>query len=279
MKLKFILCSFIFVLYTVPAALASDGIDADEEVSIEQLSESILDEIEELFISPRAIERNLWADERRGCGLSCEITEFIQQSKTISRAYYLNCPFHTDWECDIWFRKPHIRETMAFPSRSIGKLNEDALQAAIGRGDTIDMNAEYAKPLVNRYRMLQKAGQACCSEGMKHRLRRAGATKGLIYKFLVDDANFYGFGSRCLMMTEEELAQRYPRTATANAVSDTRDACLCQRRDYFDALLAPFDKFSDTDFVYTFEDGLRREQTVSITNDVQIVKYFLSQCP
>ncbi|MCL2749221.1 MAG: hypothetical protein FWE50_04075 [Alphaproteobacteria bacterium] len=189
------------------------------------------------------------------------------------------CPFHTKWECSIWFRKPHIKESISLPSRSIGIKNENALRAAINRGDTINMDAEYAKPLINRYRTLQKVGRICCTEGMINRLQRAGATPGLIYKFLVDDANFYRFSDRCLMTTDEELSSRYPRTATANAVSDARDTCLCQRREFFDALLAPFDKFSDADFVYTFEDGLKREHTVSITDDVQTVKAFLSLCP
>jgi len=265
MKMKFAILFSLAAICTAGVVHASDG-----------LQEAwFYGEIEEVEI----------VSQEEPCGLACAIEKFALESNKQTgamlgwRANYSLCPFHTNWECNIWFRKPHIKETMSFPSRSIGKENEAALRAAINSGDDINMNAPYAKPLVNRYKMLQNAAQACCTEGMKHRLRRAGATPGLIYKFLVDDANFYGFSARCLMMTEEELAQKYPRTATANAVSDTRDTCLCQRRDWFDALLAPFENFSDADFIYTFEDGLRREQTVSITNDVQTMKYFLSLCP
>ncbi len=113
---------------------------------------------------------------------------------------------------------------------------------------------------------------------MVNKLHDAGASRGLIYKFLVDDANFYGFSDRCLMTSNEELRERYPATATAAAVAGVRDICLCQRRDYFDALLAPFDNFSDAEFIYSFKDGLDRDVNVSITNDVQTVKHLISQC-
>ena len=72
-----------------------------------------------------------------------------------------------------------------------------------------------AAPLLDRYKTLMRASRACCTDGMTNALRDAGASDGLIYKFLSDDANFYNIGARCLMTTDAELDTKYPNTATA----------------------------------------------------------------
>ena len=131
-----------------------------------------------------------------------------------------------------------------------------------------------------------KSASACCTDGMAYSLKQAGASDGLVYKFLADDANFYGFGSRCLMMTDAELDTKYPNTATAAVAADVRNGCLCRGRQWFTAMLAPFNQvynalpeFKDAKFYYTYTDGLQRKTMVSINNDVQNVMKQLAQCP
>ena len=75
-------------------------------------------------------------------------------------------------------------------------------------------------------------------------------------------------------------------TATAVVAADVRNGCLCRGRQWFSAMLAPFQQvysalpeFKNTQFNYTYKDGLQREITVSINNDVQNVLKQLSQCP
>ena len=65
-----------------------------------------------------------------------------------------------------------------------------------------------------------------------------------------------------------------------------RNGCLCRGRQWFNAMLAPFNdayaavpEFKDAKFNYTYTDGLGREITVSVNNDVQNVMYQLAQCP
>jgi len=142
-----------------------------------------------------------------------------------------------------------------------------------------------AQPLVSRYRTLMSMARACCTDGMVSQLTNAGATPGLIYKFLVDDANFYGFGDRCLMMTDRDL-NRFANTATSSIVGDVRNGCLCRQRQWYRALLAPFQQleeaapqFSSQMFNYTYTDGLQRQVTVSINNDVKNVLNQLNNCP
>jgi hypothetical protein len=131
-----------------------------------------------------------------------------------------------------------------------------------------------------------RSANACCTDGLVYSLKNAGASEGLIYKFMADDANFYGFGSRCLMMTDEELDTKYPNTATAAVAADVRNGCLCRGRQWFAAMLAPFQQayaaapeFADQKFYYTYTDGLQRQTTVSINNDVQNVLKQLELCP
>ena len=150
----------------------------------------------------------------------------------------------------------------------------------------IDESNPAAAPLLARYKMLLNSARACCTDGMAYSLRRAGASDGLVYKFMADDANFYGFGTRCLMMTDNELDTKYPNTSTAAVAADVRNGCLCRGRQWFNAMLAPFNdayaavpEFKDAKFNYTYTDGLGREITVSVNNDVQNVMYQLAQCP
>ncbi len=197
-----------------------------------------------------------------------------------------SCPFDTEWECRIWRRKPMVKESVAPRSPRIRDVNIDAFVAAAQCDANIDATADAAAPLLARYRMLMNATQACCTEGMIYTLRNAGASNGLVYKYLVDDANFYGFNTRCLMMSDEELAENYSDAITPDSVATVRDKCLCRGREWFWGMLAPFTQIYDimpefayAPFNYTYIDGLGRETTVSVNQDVQNVLYQLQQCP
>lgn len=196
------------------------------------------------------------------------------------------CPFETDAECEIWRKKPMVRETVSPRSSKIRDIKMSEFVAAAQYDEDITTAHPTAKPLLERYKMLMASAQACCTDGMTHSLRQAGASDDLIYKFLADDANFYGFGSRCLMMTDYELDTKYPNTSTANAVADVRNGCLCRGRQWFKAMLSPFEQayqempeFKEMPFYHTYHDGLNREVRVSVNNDVQNVLKQLEQCP
>ncbi len=196
------------------------------------------------------------------------------------------CPFDTDAECEIWARKPHIKETVANRSTKIRNENIEAIVELVRSGETVTAETPAAAPLVARYRAMLAASRACCTDGITYELRSAGASDGLIYKFLVDDANFYQFGERCTMMTDDEFDVKYPAVATANVVADVRNGCLCRKRQWFKTLLAPFEtvyknssSFQRSRFNYTYKDGLQREITTSINTDVINVLNQLEKCP
>ena len=196
------------------------------------------------------------------------------------------CPFETLTECEIWRRKPIIRETVSPRSAKLRDANISEFLNVANCDIEIKANHQVAAPLLDRYKMLMRAANACCTDGMAYALKQAGATDGLIYKFLVDDANFYGIGSRCLMMTDYDLDTKYPNTATAVVAADVRNGCLCRSRQWFKAMLTPFQQvyqqmpeFKNAPFHYTYKDGLQREITVSVNNDVQNVLKQLEQCP
>ena len=196
------------------------------------------------------------------------------------------CPFESETECEIWRRKPIIRETVSPRSPRIRTDKMAEFIAAARCDKNITANHPLAAPLLERYKMLMNSANACCTDGIAYSLKQAGASDGLVYKFLADDANFYGLGARCLMITDEELDTKYPNTATAVVVADVRNGCLCRGRQWFQAMLAPFEQaykafpeFKDYKFYYTYTDGLQREITVSVNNDVQNVLKQLSVCP
>lgn len=196
------------------------------------------------------------------------------------------CPFESETECEIWRRKPIVHETVSPRSPKLRDANVNAFINAADCNKHITANEDVSAPLLARYKMLMQSAQACCTDGMAYALKQAGASDGLVYKFLADDANFYGFGARCLMMTDHDLDSQYPNTATAVVAADVRNGCLCRGRQWFSAMLAPFQQvydalpeFRDTQFNYTYRDGLGRQVTVSVNNDVQNVLKQLSQCP
>lgn len=284
---------------------AVNNVEISEDINIVDLyNQNMADaaatraRVEEL-LSPKKPTANLWTNDNVATETNViaavptipapkpeytaqDLTEVVKI--TFGRAD--GCPFETETECEIWRRKPIVRETVSPRSPKIRADNMSAFIHAAKCNEDITANDPVAAPLLARYKMLMNSAQACCTDGMAYSLKRAGATDGLVYKFLSDDANFYGFGARCLMMTDEELDTKYPNTATAAVAADVRNGCLCRGRQWFTAMLAPFQEaykaapeFAKSKFYYTYTDGLQREITVSVNNDVQNVLNQLALCP
>ena len=256
--------------------------------------------IEEL-LSPQRPSENLWLDTTDttteiATVAPCDTpTTFAPDPKYVAQDMSApirtafgddGCPFETETECNIWRRKPIIRETVSPRSSKIRADKMYELLSSANCNGELDANSPAAAPLVERYKMLMKSARACCTEGMAYSLRNAGASDGLIYKFMSDDANFYNIGNRCLMMNDVELDEKYPETATAAVVADVRNGCLCRGRQWFTAMLAPFvdawnasPDFAASKFYWTYHDGLNRAVTVSINDDVQNVLEQIAVCP
>lgn len=265
-------------------------IQATPDIAVQMYNQNMNDaiatraRIEEL-LTPQRPQDNLWTNNTvapRATYTAQDMTETVQTVFGRSDG----CPFDTDAECDIWRRKPIMREVVAPRSNKIQDVRMAEFVDAARCDANIDASNPAAAPLLARYKMLLNSARACCTDGMAYSLRRAGASDGLVYKFMADDANFYGFGTRCLMMTDNELDTKYPNTSTAAVAADVRNGCLCRGRQWFNAMLAPFNdayaavpEFKDAKFNYTYTDGLGREITVSVNNDVQNVMYQLAQCP
>ncbi len=245
--------------------------------------------VEEL-LAPQKPQTNLWTDDEIQITLPAPKPQYAAQDMTeivqITFSDGDGCPFESETECEIWRRKPIVRETVAPRSPKIRAEKMAAFIDAAKCNKNISATDPVAAPLLDRYKMLMRSANACCTDGMAYSLKQAGATDGLVYKFMADDANFYGFGARCLMMTDTELDTKYPNTATAAVAADVRNGCLCRGRQWFQAMLAPFveaynaaPEFAQQKFFYTYTDGLQRQTTVSINTDVQNVLNQLALCP
>ena len=235
--------------------------------------------IDEILV-PKKPSDNIWVTS--GDYSAQDMSDVI--AETFGRSD--GCPFDTDSDCEIWRKKPMYSESVAPHSPKIANEKIDAFIDAIGCDAEISANDDVAQPLLARYKMLMQSANACCTDGFVYKLKSAGAADDLVYKFMADDANFYGFGARCLMMTDKELDERYPNMSTAVVAADVRNGCLCRGRQWFKAMLAPFvtaynasSEFRNAKFYYTYTDGLQREITVSVNNDVQNVLKQLEMCP
>ena len=258
---------------------SSDSVKDIYKQNMEE-AKATMDRVEEL-LSPKKPSENLWSNINPAYTPQ-DLTEVVE----VTFGYSDGCPFETKKECEIWRKKPIVRETVSPRSPKIRDEKMDEFINVAIYNKNITANVPEAAPLLERYKMLMSSANACCTDGMAYSLKQAGASDGLVYKFLSDDANFYGLGARCLMITDSELDTKYPNTATAGVIADVRNGCLCRGRQWFKAMLAPFTdiykaipEFKDYKFYYTYTDGLGREITVSVNTDVQNVLNQLQQCP
>lgn len=196
------------------------------------------------------------------------------------------CPFDTELECEIWQKKPMMNESVNPHSPRLDNIVMANIIDAIGCDSEISANDDTMMPLARRYKLLQQSANICCKNGFLHKIQKNGASDDMSYKFLVDDANFYGFGARCLMMDDNEIGNIFSHRQDIVFASDTRNECLCQNRDWYRALLRPFEtlynlspEFAASAFYYTYTDGLGREIKISVNEDVQNVLSQLNACP
>lgn len=267
MKLK--ICSLLglFAVFGIGLANASDCMDEDCGFDIE-LSEFEYFEDEDL-LSPQLHERILWSAESES---TCD--------------YDYNCPFDSAEECDIWYTKPAYSQSVAPRAPHLNPVNMDEILYAINSTDEVCGDEEAMSPLLKRYKMLMRASKSCCTAGIIYKMQINKADENKIYSFLKDDANRYGIGTRCLVMSNDQIQSKYSNGVTGKILGDVRNSCLCKNRKWFESLLEPFrdvykraPQFENQPFNYTYLDSMNREITVSINKDVQTVMALLENCP
>ena len=203
-----------------------------------------------------------------------------------SRPEYSKCPFNTVSECAVWVRKPVVSEVVAPRSTNLRKSVMADVAGEIETTPNISANEPSMAPLFNRYRVLLRASQSCCTGGITYKMHKGGASQKSVYKFLSDDANFSGFASRCLVMNDNQIENTDKYQVPSATIMDVRNECLCKSKTNFKALLAPFEQlykaypaFADAPFEYKHYDGVGRYVTDSVNMDVQNVLNQLEMCP
>ena len=255
-------------------ARASECVD-ESDCDIETIeSEYTVDVLE-----PNNPDEDLWFSDDAVTDAFCEV---IDDEEIID----YNCPFDTDDECEIWARKPMYTTTALPRNPHLSYVKTDGILATLTFNGEISANDEMARPLLNRYLALMRASRACCNAGIVYKMRMAGTKEENVYNFLIDDANQYDIGGRCMVMDDGEIQNNYSNGVNGAMVMDVRNTCLCKNRQWVDSLLEPFydlyqlaPDFETMPFEYTYLDGLQREVTVSVNADVQTVMEMLQSCP
>jgi len=283
--------SVLSVILTPWFTRASDCIGDDCDFEIPTFQEKID------VLQPVERSENLWvevetksddSDEETNdeIDLDAKIIEIASDEDAEFCEYDDNCPFETDTECSVWYKKPIYKTSVAPRAPHLNPIKTDGILYTLLFKGELSTNDEMAKPLLNRYFALMRASKECCTQGIIYKMRNNKAKDSAVYEFLKDDANNYGLTSRCLVMTDNDFQEEYSNGVTGNMVSDVRNSCLCKNRKWFDSLLEPFydlyqiaPGFEYTPFFYTYLDGLQHEVTVSVNQDVQSVMNMLSYCP
>jgi len=210
-----------------------------------------------------------------------EISEIVETCE-----YDYNCPFETAEECAIWHKKPSYTTTVAPRLPHINTMRVDEMLYTIAVKAKVSGNDEEMQPLMQRYHMLMNASEACCTAGILYKMRQNGADDKEVYQFLKNDANYFGITKRCLVMADEDIKSNYSNGVTGKMLADVRNACLCKNAQWFDTLLQPFvdiyelsPTFKNTSFTYNYTDGMQRDLSVSVNEDVQKAMGMLAACP
>ena len=207
----------------------------------------------------------------------------VEQS-LYSYSYY--CPFNTERECLVWNKKPVYKTTVAPRAPHLNTVRVEEMLYAINSDINISGNDAVMSPLMQRYNMLMNAADACCTSGIIYKMRESGATDDEIYDFLKDDANYFALTKRCLVMSNEDIESRYSNGVNGKMVADVRNACLCKNQDWFAALVQPFNdiyeqipEFAESDFIYTYMDGMQRGVKIYVNQEMRNVIELLASCP
>ena len=250
---------------------ASECIDDDCELVPAVIATVVEEEPETL--QPQLPEIILWSS-----------TETKTESKTCTPDY--KCPFDSNTECEIWYKKPVYNETVAPRAPHLNSLRVDDMLYAINSNSNYCANDDVFEPLVARYKMLMRASKACCGDGIIYKMQQKKIGEKDIYEFLKDDANRFAITQRCLVTPNDEIFEKYSNGVNGEMVADVRNACLCKNAEWFESLLTPFrdiyyraPQFEENEFNYTYLDDMNREITVSINTDVQNALEMLSACP
>ena len=263
MRNKISFLAAIIAAFGISTVNASDC--TDDGCDLYEFIEDYSDDSDYLF--PKQFNQDIWSEET-----SCDID--------------YNCPFETEQECEVWNKKPVHSQSVSPRAPHLNLVRTDEILYAIYTNDEFSANDPAAEPLLARYNMLIRASKSCCIEGIVYKMHENKATDKQVYQFLKDDANYFGIGTRCLVTTNDEIQNKYSNGVNADMVMDVRNSCLCKNRKWFDSLLEPFNdvykmapEFESQPFNYTYTDGLQRQITVSINEDVQNTMNLLENCP
>lgn len=211
------------------------------------------------------------------------VSEYEEQSVCV---YDYNCPFDNATDCEIWYKKPTYKQNVYPRAEHLSFAKTESVLYGINSSNDFSANDAAAKPLLDRYLILQQASASCCEAGIIYKMRQNGASDEDIYSFLKDDANYYAIKTRCLMTDNDNIAETYSHGVDYKMIFDVRNACLCKNKVWFNALLAPYKdmykrapQFVNIDFNYTYTDSMKREICISVNRDVQTTLNLLESCP
>ena len=272
MKNKISFLALFAIALNVNYVCASECVDEECELTPVEITEDI--DVNDV-LEPVKYEFNWVIPTQTVCEVEQEICE-----------YDYNCPFETPEECAIWYKKPAYKTSVAPRAPHINPVRVDDMIFAIYSNEDITANDPAMMPLRQRYTMLMNASDACCTSGLIYKMRQNKASDTAVYNFLKDDANRFAVTKRCLVMDNEDFTSRYSNGVNGKMVMDVRNTCLCKNHEWFDSLLQPFNDiyerlpwFQDETFVYSYIDGMGREISVSVNEDVQTTLELLKQCP
>lgn len=292
-NIKVSFLAMIAIAFGAACANASECVDDDCDlpqsfVFNQTITSGNVTEMNDAYEYDGAMLTPIEYDNQQSTTYNVVTTEYsaCEYKTSESCVYDYSCPFTTPEECAIWYKKP-IHKTSLMPrAPHFNDIRVDEILYAIYSNYDIMANEPVMSPLLERYLILMRASKACCSEGIMYKMRAKGANDSEIYEFLKDNANYFAVAERCMVMNDDEFDSSYSNGVTGQMAIEVRNACLCKNRQWFETLLQPFydiyaraPMFENMPFVYMYRDGMQRDVTVYINDEVHTTMGLLGACP
>lgn len=136
------------------------------------------------------------------------------------------------------------------------------------------------------YHSLYRQGKYCCAYNTAQTMKRTNVHDKLIYKFLVDDINFYNSYNRCIFMSDEDVHNTFDISETAFLIKNIRNECVCNNKEkfldkikIFEAVYCQTPSFKNKQLTYKIKDDFGRIICKDVNRDIQVLKNLLRRCP
>ncbi len=177
-------------------------------------------------------------------------------------------------------------------NRELHNLSEKEIESFlddIDNDEPLEDNKNYDSPvktLMENYRNILKTSSACCVSSISENLKMSGVPQDAIVSILSYDAANDGIADRCIVFSENDIAESFKNDNLANIVKKSRRDCICNNKDFlrkninnFYRLYNADEEFYNKPLIYKYKDKTGDIIEDDVNEAVLNMALTLESCP